>query len=156
MPITIEKVLGFYGPIFGAGVGVGAVLLTLGLVWAPFGAVIFRRIARANGLDTRSFTLAGAALSMMILIPWLHIWVRMRCITIPSWLMSVVYLYMHLLWLLLIVSYIGFTLTEANLLEAEASGMEKNEFDIALTILILWTVPITAQCNHVHIFTIQN
>ena len=70
----------FWFPVFGPALSLLIVVLAVlvGLVWAPFGALICRRIARSRGFNPRRYAIAGAVYPVLFFVPWVYLVMRMR------------------------------------------------------------------------------
>ena len=53
-------------------------LAAAGLLWSPIAAYTSARAARANGLNTRRYALAGAIHSILLILPWIYFWSELR------------------------------------------------------------------------------
>ena len=67
----------------------------LGLLWAPFAALVCSRAARARGLETRRYALAGATYSILFFWPWVYLIARMYNKHIPGCVIRVVYIFSY-------------------------------------------------------------
>ena len=67
-------------------------LPALGLLWAPFAALFCSRVARARGLETRRYALAGAIYSILFFWPWIYLILRMYNKHIPGCVIRIVYI----------------------------------------------------------------
>ncbi len=56
----------------------GLLLAFAGIAWFPFGALICARLARSNGLDPLGFAIRGAFYSLLGVVPWILLLVRMH------------------------------------------------------------------------------
>ena len=75
--------VGFLGASIALGILAFAVLIVLlapllGLVWAPFAAWLCARSARARGLDSRKFAVAGAIYSALLFWPSVYLLLGIR------------------------------------------------------------------------------
>ena len=78
-----DREVGFLGAGIAIGVMVFAILIVLaapllGVVWAPFAAWLCGRSARARGLDSRKFAVAGAIYSALLFWPSIYLLLRIR------------------------------------------------------------------------------
>ena len=73
-------------PFVVAGLGLG-----LGLLWAPFGALICARMARSRGLNRRRYAAAGAVYSVLFFWPWVYLVARMANRAVPAYLVRGAY-----------------------------------------------------------------
>ena len=89
----------FLGPFFSLVIVVLAVLF--GLVWAPFGALICRRIARSRGFDPRRYTIAGAVYPVLFFLPWVYLVRRMRGRSVSVVVVRNIYILLYGAWLVL-------------------------------------------------------
>ena len=62
-----------YGPFL-----VEVVAVPLCILWAPFGAMIAARLSRRGSAGNRNYAVIGAAYSVLFLIPWLFLVMRLR------------------------------------------------------------------------------
>ena len=75
-------------------------LIPLGIVWAPFAAVICGRIAHKRGLDLGDeYIKAGLASSFWLFVPWIYLVSRMRGKPLPHALVIAAYCVLFLLWM---------------------------------------------------------
>lgn len=88
-----------FGPFFSFVIVVLAVLF--GLVWAPFGALICRRIARSRGFDPRRYTIAGAVYPVLFFLPWVYLVMRMRGRSVSIVVVRNIYILLYGAWLVL-------------------------------------------------------
>ena len=56
----------------------------LGLLWAPFGALVCARMAQSRGLNRRRYAVAGAVYSILFLWPWIYLIARMHNKGVPG------------------------------------------------------------------------
>ena len=89
----------FFGPFFSLVIVVLAVLF--GLVWAPFGALICRRIARSRGFDPRRYAIAGAVYPVLFFLPWVYLVRRMRGRSVSVVVVRNIYILLYGAWLVL-------------------------------------------------------
>lgn len=76
-----------------------AVLPIVGVLWAPFAALICARIARKKGLSVWRYAAAGAVYSALFFWPWVYLIARMHNKSIPSVLIHLFYILVFLAWL---------------------------------------------------------
>ena len=69
-----------------------ALLLSVGLPWTPFAALICAMSARKKGLDVRRHAIAGAVCSALMFLPWVYLIFRMNGIKIPDALVRLFYI----------------------------------------------------------------
>lgn len=93
----------FWFPVFGPFFSLVIVMLAVpfGLVWAPFGALICRRIARSTGLNPRRYVIAGAAYPVLFFVPWVYLVMRMRGRSVSVVLVRNIYILLYGTWLVL-------------------------------------------------------
>ena len=89
----------FFGPFFSLVIVVLAVLF--GLVWAPFGALICRRIARSRGFNPRRYAIAGAVYPVLFFLPWVYLVRRMRGRSVSVVVVRNIYFLLYGAWLVL-------------------------------------------------------
>ena len=80
-----------------------AVLLLsiLGLLWAPVAALTCLLVARLRKLDGESFGAAGAKQSILLVLPWIYLLVRLMFgRSIPRSLVAAVYVLIYAIWLI--------------------------------------------------------
>ena len=85
------------GPIISLPIVSVAVLF--GLVWAPFGALVCRRIARSRGLSPRRYGIAGAVYPVLFFAPWVYLVMRMRGRSVSIVIVRIVYILLYGAWL---------------------------------------------------------
>lgn len=88
-----------FGPFFSLVIVVLAVLF--GLVWAPFGALICRRIARSRGFNPRRYAIAGAVYPVLFFLPWVYLVMRMRGRSVSVVVVRNIYILLYGAWLVL-------------------------------------------------------
>ena len=66
--------------------------------WAPFAALICAIISKRNGLSVWRFSLAGAILSVFLLLPWLYLIMRMSGKQVPRFIYVLSYLAVYCIW----------------------------------------------------------
>ena len=93
----------FWFPVFGAAFSLVIVVLAVlfGLVWAPFGALICRRIARSRGFDPRRYAIAGAVYPVLFFLPWVYLVRRMRGRSVSVVVVRNIYILLYGAWLVL-------------------------------------------------------
>ena len=98
--INPERNVGFAG----AGIAIFLILvpfiaislgLVLGLVWAPFGALVCSLVARRKGLERRRFAVAGALYSLFFFWPWVYLLLRMYDRSVPRFLVRGAYIMLY-------------------------------------------------------------
>ena len=83
----------------------------LGLLWAPFATMICARTARARGLDSRRYAIAGAVYSVLFLLPSIFLIARIHNKSTPGCLTRSAYVLIYgWLWPVSTLSYYIFTL----------------------------------------------
>lgn len=93
----------FWFPVFGLAFSFVIVVLAVlfGLVWAPFGALTCRRIARSRGFDPRRYTIAGAVYPVLFFLPWVYLVKRMRGRSVSVVVVRNIYILLYGAWLVL-------------------------------------------------------
>ena len=93
----------FWFPVFGPALSLVIVVLAVlfGLVWAPFGALICRRIARSRGFDPRRYAIAGAVYPVLFFLPWVYLVRRMRGRSVSVVVIRNIYILLYGTWLIL-------------------------------------------------------
>ena len=74
-------------------------LMVIGLLWTPFAALICLAIARARRLEGEGHGKAGALYSLLFLLPWVWLVLRMMGVPVPAMVARVGYAVMYGLWL---------------------------------------------------------
>ena len=97
LSILVYLIIPLVGPIISTLIVSVAVLF--GLVWAPFGALICRRIARSRGFDPRRYTIAGAVYPVLFFLPWVYLVVRMRGRSVSIVVVRIIYILLYGTWL---------------------------------------------------------
>ena len=95
--ILVYLIIPLLGPIISTLIVSVAVLF--GLVWAPFGALICRRIARSRGFDPRRYTIAGAVYPVLFFLPWVYLVMRMRGRSVSIVVVRIIYILLYGTWL---------------------------------------------------------
>lgn len=70
----------------------------LGVLFAPFAALICYVRARSMGLSPGHYTRTGALYSSLLFLPWIYLIVRMHNKTIPSILIGIGYFILYAVW----------------------------------------------------------
>ena len=74
-------------------------LVPLSIVWAPFAALISASQARRRGsTDWRYYRMVGALYSVLLLLPWIYLTLRLAGRTVPLSLIRGVYIAIYVLW----------------------------------------------------------
>ena len=96
--MTLEGGLFAFGPLM---VWIGLVFFVAipGLLWSPFASLIAWRIARHKGLDGRRYAMSGAAYSVFMFLPWVHLIAGLSGYRVPRFPITVTYLLLHWSWL---------------------------------------------------------
>ena len=84
----------FWGSIFFA-IVFAVPVLAVGLLWAPFAALICWRVANSKGLKGRRYAVAGAAYSILYFFPWVYLVARLYDRTFPRILVRGVYVILY-------------------------------------------------------------
>ena len=91
--------------------GIVALLMSLiagvGLAFAPFAALVSRKMSRSRGLNPGTYFLAGAIYSATFLLPWLHMMAVAKGKRFPPSLVQLGYVILYLAWLFGPISTIG-------------------------------------------------
>lgn len=77
-----------------------ALLATLGLAWAPVGAVIYARDGKRKGESPIRYAVVGVVSSLLFFIPWFFVrkWIGRQ--TLPGDSVVLVYAFLYLAWML--------------------------------------------------------
>lgn len=82
-------------------VGVLQSILWAGLIWMPFAAATCAFVARRKGLDIKVYGIAGAAYSVLFVIPWIYLVLRMHSISVSRRIVHSMYVAMYVyVWML--------------------------------------------------------
>ena len=99
-------------------VSVGAIIvLTIGIVWSPVGALLCGIAARKRGLSTARYAIAGAFYSALFILPWIYFMLRLLNRKAPNDLVYLGYIIIYAAWVLcpifiyFAMAYIFFTHT---------------------------------------------
>ena len=87
----------FLGPVYL--VAILYVVAIICLLWSPIGAFACARAARAKGLDGRRHAIAGATYSILLFLPWIYLWCRLRDKPLRSKTVVAGYMLLYLAWL---------------------------------------------------------
>ena len=97
---------------------VGAIIvLTIGIVWSPVGALLCGIAARKRGLSTARYAIAGAFYSALFILPWIYFTLRLLNRKAPNDLVYLGYIIIYAAWVLcpifiyFAMAYIFFTHT---------------------------------------------
>ena len=97
---------------------VGAIIvLTIGIVWSPVGALLCGIAARKRGLSTARYAIAGAFYSALFILPWIYFMLRLLNRKAPNDLVYLGYIIIYTAWVLcpifiyFAMAYIFFTHT---------------------------------------------
>jgi hypothetical protein len=83
-------------------------LFMIGVIWAPFAALICGISAKSKGMSAIRYAVAGAAYSLLFLIPSLYFTLRLLRLRVPRVVVDMGYIFILILWTLFIaVSYGG-------------------------------------------------
>ena len=69
------------------------------LLWSPVAAYACARAARAKGLDARRYAIAGAIYSILLFLPWIYLWSKLRDKPLRSMTVTAGYVLLYLAWL---------------------------------------------------------
>lgn len=72
--------------------------VVLCVAWAPFAALTCAIISKRNGLSVWRFSLAGAILSVFLLLPWLYLILRMSGKNVPRFIYVLSYSAVYCIW----------------------------------------------------------
>ena len=73
--------------------------VALGLLWAPFGAVICALISKRRGINPFHRAAVSAAYFVLFLAPWIYLAARMAGVSIPKPLVALAYVPVYWAWL---------------------------------------------------------
>ena len=76
----------------------GAPIAALGVIWAPYAAILAALLANANRLSPPRYFLAGFALSVLYLLPWVYLMRRMGGGRVPPFPVYVFYVLFYIGW----------------------------------------------------------
>ena len=96
----METIASFAGDALLALVFIFVCLPIIGLLWTPFAAAICIAIARVRRLGDEGWGKAGAQYSLLFLLPWLWLALRMAGVPIPAAITRAGYALLYGLWLL--------------------------------------------------------
>ena len=94
--IIVSSIVGLYG------------LAAIGLLWAPFASLICLSAARARGLNDSTYAIAGATHSILLMLPWIYLILRMNGVRVHRLVAVLTYLLLYLAVMGLMVLYISF------------------------------------------------
>ena len=82
--------------------------IPMSIVWAPIAGLITAKQARRRGLtNTRYYGMVGALYAALLLLPWIHLTLRLSGRTVPLRLIRAVYITVYILWAFyLLVTYV--------------------------------------------------
>ena len=124
--------------------------LAAGLLWAPFNALLCFNAAKRRGLSGRPYAIAGAAYSILLALPGLHLLMRLRGSTIHSSQVIAAYAICALAFLVLTVSSYGLFLATGYTHEASVSSMY-GYFGVAMLLLaVVASAELYAFLKNVH------
>ena len=115
-------------------------LAALGLLWAPFAALISALTAKSRGLSPRRSAITGAIFSMLFLLPWIYLWAWQRNRPLSSSAIASGYVLLYGLWTLGLIGQVGVVLlvhSGDNLSESSTSGGMTVLFVALIAMLIL-------------------
>ena len=95
--ILVYLIIPLLGPIIS--IFIVSVVFLFGLVWAPFGALICRRIARSRGFDPRRYMIAGAVYPVLFFLPWVYLVRRMHGQSVSVVVVRSIYILLYGTWL---------------------------------------------------------
>ena len=141
--------------------------VVLCVAWAPFAALICAIISKKNGLSVWRFSLAGAILSVFLLLPWLYLIMRMSGKQIPRFIYVLSYLAVYCIWWMSSIAplcfFFYFESTDLESTDLESSGFAFRLMFI--TGLITWMVslfnlismplPGSLSDNHIRFASVQ-
>ena len=73
--------------------------IAIGVLWAPFAMVICGAIARTRGLSVVRYAGAGGIYSILFVLPWFYLLVRMFGVRPQHALVQLGYMFLYLGWL---------------------------------------------------------
>ena len=116
----------------------------LGLLWSPFAALICRLVAHVRKLPSKGYGGAGFRYSVLFLLPWVYLVLRMAGVPVPRVVVRVGYGILYGLWIAAAVGSVVFGLFMAGLYftgDEDARGADATLFIVAgLFIGVLWFV----------------
>lgn len=79
--------------------GGAIIVLTIGIVWSPVGALLCGIAARKRGMSTARYALAGAFYSALFILPWIYLMLRLLDRKAPTDLVRLGYVVIYIFWL---------------------------------------------------------
>ena len=81
-------------------------LAGVGILWAPFAALICVAIARAKTLAEGPYARQGALCSALFLLPWVYLMFRLFGISLPSFIVKLAYGLLYCVWGIVLLHYL--------------------------------------------------
>ena len=87
----------------------GAIItsMAVGLLWSPIAAIICLLIARIRGLRGDGYGSAGFRYSLLFLLPWIYLALRMAGVPVPRMVERIGYALLYGVWAVLALVFIG-------------------------------------------------
>ena len=79
--------------------GGAIIVLTIGIVWSPVGALLCGIVAWKRGMSTARYALAGAFYSALFILPWIYFMLRLLDRKAPTDLVRLGYVVIYISWL---------------------------------------------------------
>ena len=73
-------------------------LAVVGLLWAPIGAFSCVLVARARNLAPGGYGTSGAKCSMLLILPWIYLVIRLFDRSVPVFFVILVYILVYAVW----------------------------------------------------------
>lgn len=94
----------FFGILLFNAASVLGILLAVslaGLIWMPFAAASCMYVARSKGLNVNAYGIAGAVYSVLFILPWVYLVLRMYDVSIDKRVVRAVYVVLYVyVWML--------------------------------------------------------
>ena len=137
----MEDVASFVGGTLPASV---ILMMVFGLLWSPFAAIICLLIARVRGLRGDGYGSAGFRYSLLFLLPWIYLALRMAGVPVPRMVERIGYALLYGLWGVVALASVGIGLFTAGsfvLGDEDARGADAALFVvIGLFMAVLWFI----------------
>ena len=72
----------------------------IGVLWSPVAAYTCAQAARSRGLDARRYAIAGAGYSILLFLPWIYLWSKLRGKPLRAITVASGYVLIYVLWLM--------------------------------------------------------
>ena len=82
-------------------------LAAIGLLWSPVAAYTCARVARSKGVDARRYAIAGAIYSILLFLPWIYLWSKLRNKPLRGITVAIGYVLLYALWLIGPISFMA-------------------------------------------------